>query len=313
VPEPYQVTLTLYNSAGEAVKHFYTGSSQARPISLEIGYLPPVGGSIPISVQIQGIASVNAPPPLTWYGDNDNGQLIQNGMYYFKMEIVDPFGTVTAYSKEVAVLGNSPEDSLEVFNSAGELVKSIPLGAYPGGLSDFNFSGQGSMAGGLDPATGQPQGRLELELKDGLGASHAAAWDGTNQDGRPVASGVYTVKLVRTQMGQGRTVKSKSVTVINALGSPASLAADSARVGPNPLRGASNFVLSYKPAAQGRGCARIYNLAGELVSLGQDGDGGGSFTLPAQGLAAGIYLVEFEIREGRAVLARKGIKAVILR
>jgi flagellar hook assembly protein FlgD len=323
VPEPFQVVLNLYNSAGELVKKFYTGSSQGKPLGIEFSYLPLSGNIIPISVQIKGINSVNLPPPMVWNGDNDSGQLIQNGMYYFKLETTDPFGTVTAYTKEIAVLGNSGGNSVAVYNSAGELVKTVPLDKYPSDLVNFEFSGlngsNGAMIGGFDPATGQSLGHLQLDLKDSYGGDHSFEWDGTNNDGQPVASGVYTVKLVQNQLGQSKIVKAKSITVINAAGSPAQSSAASAVVGPNPLMGSAAkgagaaFVVKYIPSAQGWGAARVYNLAGELVSTGAASDNSGTFRIPAADLSAGIYLIEFEIREGRAVLARKGIKVVIIK
>jgi flagellar hook assembly protein FlgD len=324
VPEPYHVVLSLYNSAGEKVKSLYSGSSQSRPISLGISYLPFTGGQIPVSVQIEGIASINAPPPITWLGDNDGGQPVQNGMYYFKMETTDPFGAVTAYSKEVTVMGNTGGNSLAVYNSAGELVKNIPLKNYPNDLADFEISGQsgassGTMAGGFDPATGQPRGELKLELKDTHGASHAFSWDGTNDQGAPVASGVYTVKLVKTQLGSSVIVKAKSVTVINAQGSPAQNSAASAVLGPNPLMGEAArsshaaFAVKFLPSLSGEAHARLYNLAGELITQSSATASQGRLSLPAAGLAGGIYLVEFDIREGNAVLGRKAIKAVIIK
>jgi flagellar hook assembly protein FlgD len=224
------------------VKVLFSGSSQTSPTGIDYSYLPASSNSIPISVQIHGIAAQHAPPPIVWQGDNSGGQIVDNGMYYFKMETVDAFGNVSAYTKEVTVLGNAGGNSLAIYNSAGELVKNIPLTSYPSDLTDFDFSGQpgassGTMAGGFDPSTGQPRGQLKLELSDTAGASHAYTWDGTNDQGSPVSSGVYTVKLVKNELGHLRIVKTKSLTVINAQGSPAQASAASAVAGPNPLMG----------------------------------------------------------------------------
>jgi flagellar hook assembly protein FlgD len=324
IPQPFQITLSLYNSAGEQVKQLFAGSSQNSPTGISYEYLPASSQGIPIAIQINGINSAGSPPAIIWEGANNGGQPVDNGVYYLKMETIDPFGNVTAYTKEVTVMGNTGGNSLAVYNSAGELVKTIPLLSYPNDLMDFNFSGQpgassGTMAGGFDPATGQPRGQLKLDLTDSQGASHAYVWDGSNDQGGPVSSGVYTLKLVKNELGHLRIVKTKSVTVINAQGSPAQASAASAVAGPNPLMGEAArspqaaFVVSYMPSQQGSGHVRFYNLAGELIAQGTDFSKSGKFTIQAGDLSSGIYLVNFEIRSGNAILARKILKVVVMK
>jgi flagellar hook assembly protein FlgD len=237
-------------------------------------------------VAILGIGSAVAPAPIIWMGDNDNGQPLSSGTYYLKMDTVDAFGHLSSYSQAVTAMGKLGGNSLAIYNSAGELVRNIPLQGYPSDLSDFSVSGQ-TLAGG---------GELQVDLTDGSGNSHLVTWDGTSGSGAPVASGVYSLKLVRLQAGQSQMVKTRSITVLNAPGGPAEAALAGARLGPNPFPGQGQLIIDYPPLAGGGGVsARIYNIAGEWVAQGSD-QGGGRLLLDLGRLAPGAYLADLEAR-----------------
>jgi hypothetical protein len=235
------------------------------------------------------------------------------------MQVVDPFGNVSTYSQSVNVLGNTGVESLAIYNSAGELVHTVQLQNVPATLNGFSFAGGvGTLVGGLDPSTGKPRGQWTINLSSGQGAAGSVTWNGMSDSGYPVSSGIYTVKLVNTEAGKGVTVMVKSVTVLNAPGSPAQSSAASAIVAPNPLMGSAaagsntSLTLTYTPSLEGSGVAHCYNLAGELVAEAAD-MGSGRLSIPVGHMAGGIYLVDFEIRAGAAVLGRKIIKVVVLR
>ena len=133
-----------------------------------------------------------------------------------------------------------------------------------------------------------------------------------------MSSGIYLVKLVQTGLGQTVIVMVESIGILDAAISPAQLAVESAQLGPNPLEGAAardphaRLVLAYLPGSQGQGVALLYTMAGEMVSEAND-SGSGHLEIPVGQCAAGIYLVDFELRTGSSVLARTVIKVAILK
>jgi len=69
----------------------------------------------------------NGSSTVVWDGNNDNSGSVGGGMYTIKAEIVDPFGQVTSLVQSVQVLPGGSQQSLDIFNSAGELVRTIRL------------------------------------------------------------------------------------------------------------------------------------------------------------------------------------------
>src|SRR5690606_19840626 len=62
---------------------------------------------------------------VAWLGDNDQGQSVNGGNYYFKVELVDQFGVVSAYIQPVTAVAPRKPTVIRIFNSAGELVHQI--------------------------------------------------------------------------------------------------------------------------------------------------------------------------------------------
>ena len=101
-------------------------------------------------------------------------------------------------------------------------------------------------------------------------------WDGRNDQGQPVASGSYLVRLMETSLGRATTVKTISVIVLETPGGEAEAALSQARVGPQPWI-SGPLKVGY-PAVPGLGVeARLYDLAGERVGQGADPGGQGSW------------------------------------
>jgi hypothetical protein len=308
------VRLTLYNSAGEVVRHLYDGSSQFDPVSLTTQSV--TGGSnngLAIAIQIWGVASVNAPPPIVWNGDNDNGQIVANGMYYMKLDVEDSFGKTTSLVKDVPVLGNVGGNSLAIFNSAGELVRNIELSTLPGRLTDFSVDGATGATGAN--SAGTVVGGLKLNLVDDTGATHPWTWDGLNDAGAPVSSGSYTVRLVHQELGTPTVIKTESIILLQSPNEALQAALASSLVGPNPAqpsRDGQAPQLRWTPIPGYGAVARVYNLAGELVAMGVGSSADGRLGLDVSTLASGVYVVEFSLVEGRAVLGRRILKWALI-
>ena len=294
VPQPYHLVLSVYNSAGERVRKLFEGASAGAPGGIEVHAGTGPGGAPALLASVLGAQGLAAS---AWLGDNDNGQALANGMYYFKLDVADAFGSVSSYAQGAPLIFKVPADRLAIYNSAGELVRELPLTAYPGGITDFRVSGGKS-----------------FELSDAQGGTHAMVWDGNNALGAPAASGSYTVTLIHSEAGSRVAVKSGSLILLQGPGSSAADAVASAVIGPNPLpAGAAAWRLSYAVPLRGRAVVKLYSLAGELVALADDGSGSGSFELAAPALAEGIYLASFEICDGPVLLARRIIKLAAIK
>jgi hypothetical protein len=226
-------------------------------------------------------------------------------MYYYKVEFMDSFGTVTAVILPLSVVRVSIETRLEVFNSAGELVASKDLGQIAPGAVDFNPAG-GAFSPSADPS--DPAGRMRFVIKQAGGGSTAWDWNGRNGQGAVVESGTYSVRLHTTQPGGAKTAVLRSVTVLkNAMHEPdpAPFFAE------NPASSKRPIELRYVPQPGFTAVAQMYNLAGELLARSADLQGVGAIYLPSSGFSSGIYIVEFELWQGQRALNRKLLKLSI--
>jgi hypothetical protein len=107
------------------------------------------------------------------------------------------------------------------------------------------------------------------------------------------------------------------VTVLNLPGGSAQASLASAIIAPQPflasLSGDSALTVVYTPVP-GLGMeARLYALDGALAAQGEDAQGTGRCPVPVTRLASGVYLVELRMVNGEAALARRMMKAVLVR
>jgi flagellar hook assembly protein FlgD len=303
------VSISIYNSAGERVATLYQGpaqTAQQQPI-ISTG----AAGAGPVSVDISGFVTSQG-SSVHWDGQNSNGQWVQDGTYYVQMTSTDSFGAVKSSSVAVAVVGAPRAASIQIYNSAGELVRTLPVSSINGVPSDLD-SNTRAFSTVPDPVTGKPQGGLSLNVKVGT-STQAVVWDGLSDRGQPVDSGTYVVKLTYTDSGSATVVKTLSVTYLQSPDSSAKTAVASAFVAPNPYRPSTgqDMVLFYQASPMGVGAVRVYDLNGGLV--GQSADGGQTGRIVVKpGSSEGIYLIDFEIRSGSAVLARRVLKVAVVR
>lgn len=283
----------------------YGGTSQVAPVALGLSSQLFISRNQPIQITVAGLASASLNGPITWMGENDNGQPVSNGTYYLKLEALDSFGSSRTITESVAVAGSLGEHSFALYNGAGELVREIAL---PGNAALTDF---GAPQGTVLPADGSG---LPLMLMDASGLASLWAFDGKNGSGAPLSSGSYTLKLVRKEMGSSSVIKTLPFTVIQAPQSSAQASAASALAGPNPVLGkADKLLIRFTPLATGGAGAGLYNVAGELISQAWVSASAGKLEIAVGGLSSGIYAVEFDIREGNVLLARKALKFVIVR
>ena len=304
-PQPmlFQVSVGAYSSSGERIRSLYQGPASVLPGTLVLDRATlDLGGAL-LQIAFPGTLSGGL-KSLAWDGGNDSGQSVSTGIYYIKMDSVDPFGKSTSLIVAVQVIDARPVQYLSVFNSAGERLRQIPL---PTGLAlnGLSLGADTLIVGGAAPAA------LKVDLHMGLGQSYSSSWDGKNDAGAYVASGIYSIVLVSRQGPEEARVVSKSVQVLRA---PEEDAASLARPLLNPLPATQRQLSIVYPAQAGqRGSLSLYSLAGEMVGRAGNSGQAGQVSIDCGRLGAGIYVARLEIKDGTRVTGRKSIKVVLLR
>ena len=318
VPAPHHVRIAAYNSAGELVKLIFDGAAQYQPGALGLDQSVIPGGAGSVNIQFPGyLRDPNGGllVGLNWKADNDSGQTVKGGVYTIKAEIVDQFGQVTSLQQSVQVVNVVAENSLTIYNSAGERVADVALPALAGtgrfdsmALSADSFGAVYSSTTGTMAAGDQ----FKILLKDEKGVEVPVYWDGRNSAGVPVSSGSYTAELVYHAPGAGglRTVETKGFVVLQAGGN---VDLSGAYAYPNPVVRATELKIAYTPSAGCGAAARLYNLNGELVGQADDKAATGTMTFDVHGTSSGVYLVRLEKLSGAATLARTTLKVAIVR
>jgi flagellar hook assembly protein FlgD len=294
--------VSIYNSAGELVRHLYAGASQnlAGGFSLDATALAPGGPGIKVNLggQIQGGGE-----SLVWQGTNDNGQFVSGGTYTILMTSTDSFGSVRTWSEAVTVTPQGSTQSLGIYDSSGELVVQLSLASLGQGTKVSGLS-LPNPPGGAFVIAGGPGAGVPLLLQLASGGVSTLTWNGLNSGGHLAASGSYTVQLVDlVSGGSGGIVTSKNFQVLQA---PSSSGEPLLQVGPNPLGpNDRQWVLAYGSLAAGMSASvKLYNIAGELIALGEDASGSGRIFLQPGNCSAGIYIAVFETWQGGTLMSR---------
>jgi hypothetical protein len=221
---------------------------------------------------------------------------------------MNEFGHILVRTKEVTVISDGRFYEVKVFNSAGELVRTLPapLGSSQNAPSRIVPSERtitvNNQSGAVQP--------LAIDLGSGW-----VAWDGRNGQGQAVASGSYTLQLVETSGSAPKTLGASTVTVLNTSNGTATLSA--LAVIPNPVEAGRNIRLEirFQSVPGTRAIGRIYNVAGELVvTLVNDSDPN-KFILDLgdRKLASGVYLVAVWATAPWGEMDRQTTRFVVMR
>lgn len=306
----YHFTITIYNSAGEEVKTIAAGSPAANDpqgdFSLDKSAFASKNGQV---LLITAGGQV-----LTWAGDDNGGQFIQNGVYYVKLESTDQFGHVATVTHEVSVLSAAHFYSVKIFSSSGEEVNSLVVSAYGANAPSHFSEDKKSIAVGS--GTGSA-GTVTFDLGNGS----TVTWDGTNSHGEHVMSGSYMAQLTETHDGAPKSVSSLPVTVLNV----AEGLLGGAVVAPNPLNllgmgghpraGAGVAIVQLKTPASVQVIGRLYNLAGELILTATNDMAPGQLTFDLAGrqVSSGTYIIALTAKAPWGTVERRTLKLVMMR
>jgi len=310
---PFQLVVTIYNSAGEVVRGLYSGPVQVLPTSINLSSssssdpdILATGGTLTLS--LPGMLG-NGATSLAWTGTNDQGQPVATGIYTFKLELVDQYGHISTLNQQVTVMDTQGQDVLAVYNSAGELVYHQVLTRLPPSVVSFTLASPSFVAAFDSGGNPLPGTGLLLTYQDVNGNTYSQPWYGVGMDGQALSSGVYTVQLLRTVGSSSSILESQQVTLIRR--GPQELGG--AKVFPNPIMGSKKATLRFLPSAGSIAQAQVFSMASERVLVQSGPSEAGSLTLDTSHLAAGIYVVEFTKKQNDSVLVRNLIKIAIIK
>jgi hypothetical protein len=290
------IVVSVFASNGERVALLYSGGvSQlgGAPALLGTAVQP---GFVGASLLFDGLLQSGG-NQVAWLGLNDNGSVVEGGVYTFQINATDSFGRVSSYSIPINVIQPVGENAVNIFNSAGELVyhesfRSLTVSATELQLNDNAFSPQ--------------QGKLNGSLRNSNGTLAPWSWDGRASDGHLVAPGIYTVQLVNAQAGQSSRAELKQVQVLTA---PEGL--DPA---PKLLSLDGILTLYFDPSVMaGLPALRLYNLAGELVPGKQIQTGPGQVQIELPQAASGVYILAMDYQSPSGSKEHRVLKAFILK
>jgi len=320
VTYPMTASVDVYNSAGELVASVYNGPASNPVNQVLVSVLPPpAGGSgcgLPVQVGINGLGG--PANNLVWNGTNQNGQAVQNGVYYVKVSMVNAFGQVTAVTDPVNVLGSPCVSSLEIYNSAGEVVDTLDISSLPSpavGMSLELPNGKTGITASPDPKSPSPTGGVVIDLALQSGVVYPVYWSGLSASGQPLQSGTYMVALTQSEATSSQMVKTLTLTLLGTQNLSVQAMAASAYVVPNPVPATSSgFTVEYQGNGADAVVGELYDLAGERVAQASQGPTAGQAMLRFDvKLSGGVYLLDFEVADNTVPLARHVLKVAVVR
>jgi flagellar hook assembly protein FlgD len=323
VPFPYVLKIEAYNEAGERVKLICEVriSENIGDLYMRINgkdsevydpYDMDINGNInPLEFIMPGLMTPDQLGGLeikfAWDGSNDNGQALTNGLYYIKVSVKDEYGHLETTNREVQLLRSEEYVRINIFNSAGELVRRI----------EERKATAGRISLGIEDVMiiGKDNPDVIINYADGASMS----WDGKNNEGKMVSSGVYEIQVeVKTSDGF-KTEASKSVTILNESGNDA---LGEVKAYPNPyyVIPELNLPMTIAWANAGPGTVRvkIYNITGELVKEFKADRAAGSLSWNARSaggasVASGVYVIYIEGQKDSGEREVKKVKAVLFK
>ena len=303
----------LYNEAGEQVKLVIDTPVQGAlgDVIITVDGVESnvmTSGSM-LSLYFDGITNIDSlgENGTTFVMDalSDRGQLISSGTYYLKIEQEDAYGHTTVKTTSVSMIKVEEYVELRIYNSAGELVRTI---------KNYSPLSADSIALNIDDVISIDKYSSEVKLVYG-GPTDFVSWDGKNNTGELVSSGTYEIQVVVKTATALAVSASKTVTVLNE----AKEFLGEFRVYPNPYNGVRDGKMTFEWEAQGEGKIRIfiYSMTGELVHVLEAGAAGekAEWDLKTSGgslVTHGIYVCVLEgVREDGYREFRKTKAAVI--
>ena len=219
------------------------------------GIFNPASGDLEFT--FPGIKSPGQPTgssvTFAWDGYNDNGQEINQGIYYIKMSMTDTYGHVQTRIENIQLMRNEEYVRINIYNSAGELVRRI----------EEEISSNTIVNMVVDDVLVVGKGVIPIQYTD---FGDFLPWDGKNAEGELVSNGIYEIQVeVKTATGYS-VVASKTVTILRD-GDEVILGDVKAYPNPCLISDVSTVLptIAWTGAGPGKVKIKIYNIAGELI------------------------------------------------
>jgi flagellar hook assembly protein FlgD len=287
------VQIKVFNSSGEEVVLLaqdlpcYQQPSGLKTVTAD--FVPDAGGQG--SVALLGPGTV-----IAWDGRTGGGQEVSSGAYVIQAVIQDSFGHTSSFTTTLTVVRQDLDVHVEIYDSAGELVRHFTDVAASAGSSGVSLSSSDLVPGG------------SLQIHYGSGSGDLVTWDGSGDNGRQVQSGTYLVKVTR-HTGKGQVeVFTSSVTVLQT-GADGSL---NQVIIPNPFPAGGTLILPLGALSTSRVRADIYDLAGEKVASLDNGGSAGALVWDTGRHAPGIYFIRLTLQDSLGRLSFRLAKISLL-
>jgi flagellar hook assembly protein FlgD len=270
------------------------------------------GVDTPISLAQGGVT-------YTWNADNNSSQSVDSGLYYIKFEQKDQFGHSNVFIKQVQVIKEEEYVELNIFNSSGELVRTIS-GKTPADLNilsakDMEIKVSDARTNKVSDVVAIDKTGTQINITYGPDTSNdIISWNGMNNIGEAVSSGTYEMQVVVKTLAGVSVEASKTVVVLNEGKTDIS----NIKILPNPYQGKTrtNIAVTWKSSGVGFVDVKIFNSVGELVrsintKLETDGILWDMKTASGDDVAQGYYICVIQARDSNGYSDRKIEKLVI--
>ena len=300
----YTVKVGVYNSAGELVKQIWVQELSQQITNFSLLQTPTI-------TSLHGVVyvEVNGQQIATWDGTNQAGDPVSNGVYYVKVDNIDPYGVDTSVSETVTVSRSIAKIQVNIYNEAGEVIKH--LYAYSDDPGNMNLGDVAFSSSVIKPTVGTPtsNGTSDLTLTFPNGVT--VTWDGTNDNGQIVTDGTYEVEVNWTDGKGGQQVTTHNVTVERGNNSPAG---GNVFAYPNILKGGTMSVtVRINSSLSLTLTASVYDVAGELVKRPVTGQVGiGTASVDVSGLASGLYFIVVDLADTNGHLIQKQVTQIVI-
>jgi uncharacterized repeat protein (TIGR01451 family) len=304
----YTVNVNIYNSAGEVVKTLpvrdILGPIDA--INLQPGNQITTLQGPGSTIQIYFDGTLIG----TWDGSNNSGKPVTNGTYKIMVASVSNAGVETNVSLSVTVNRQLSNVTVNIYNSAGELVKML----YSSVSNPFNAQMTNVILSSnvIRPGPGDSGSPGSLTITVGTsGTPVTLTWDGTNNSSTIVTPGSYTIQ-VHWDNGQNDTGDiSRTVLVAPTGGLYGTVVAE-----PNVLEPRATLTTTFNGTGVTNAWTlnvRIYTIAGQLVESIHGVSGTATAQWTASGIASGIYIAAVEVQNANGgVIERQTLRLLVL-
>ncbi len=312
----FTVHINVYNEAGEVVRTIlvqqYSEPINSMTLSQSNTITSLHGPGSTIEIYYNGVLISS------WDGLNNAGQPVSNGGYRIQIDNMGQSGVVTSVSQPAIVSRNLANIVVNVFNSAGEEVRSLyHLVDNPVGSSMSNVSLSSNIirpTGASSAAASVVNGTITNLAAIYIQTSQnpvTLIWDGTNNGGTVVSPGVYTVN-VHWYDGSGQTTDISRDIVVEAGYSVNGVVLAE----PNTLNSAHGFSTNFDARGVQNAYAikvRLFTISGQwiqtLISLSGDPE----VSWNAAGMASGIYIAVVDVDNSTGgLVGRQKLKVLLV-